>query len=71
MGTVVFYTDESGSTENFSEPLKAGTTPVFTLTSVALPLGLRSTTQHGISPATLSCAAGDFFVGAANEPWEL
>lgn len=38
MGTVVFYTDESGSTENFSEPLKAGTTPVFTLTSVALPL---------------------------------
>ncbi|MBR5097480.1 MAG: DUF3800 domain-containing protein [Treponema sp.] len=38
MGTVVFYTDESGSSEPFTEPLKEGATPVFTLTSIALPL---------------------------------
>ena len=38
MATVVFYTDESGSTEPFVEPLKIGSTPVFTLTSVALSL---------------------------------
>ena len=38
MSTVVFYTDESGSAERFSEPLEPGATPVFTLTSIALPL---------------------------------
>ena len=38
MSAVVFYTDESGSAERFSEPLEPGATPVFTLTSIALPL---------------------------------
>jgi hypothetical protein len=36
--TVVFYTDESGSTDNYNCPLENGKTPIFTLSSVALPL---------------------------------
>lgn len=38
MSTVVFYTDESGSAEPYSEPIENGKTPIFTLTSIALPL---------------------------------
>ena len=38
LSTVVFYTDESGSTEAFTEPLQTGSTPIFTITSIALPL---------------------------------
>jgi hypothetical protein len=36
--TIVFYTDESGSSEPYTLPLKNGQTPVFTLSSIALPL---------------------------------
>jgi len=36
--TVVFYTDESGSTDNYQCLLENGKTPIFTLSSVALPI---------------------------------
>lgn len=38
MDTIVFYVDESGSTDHFDLPIGNGQTPIFTLTGLAMPL---------------------------------
>jgi hypothetical protein len=38
VGTVVFYIDESGSTDTYRIPIESGRTPLFTLSSVAIEL---------------------------------